>query len=567
MDQKQIEYRKVSGNYNDVAQSFFSNRNVNYYQSNRLINNFEIPIYSATGGTLNYYGQDPQATFTNLNNPFIRYFFSANTFSISANTSVLFRVYKLDYTTYKNYQPDFTKINTDQKNIVNQQIQEETIIVNGEKTITTKITNTINTATTENAAKIDLSSKDDIQNLLENPFYELEIPYSSITIPYYDLIFPVFVKSTGMTSGNLTNKLFEDKSQYFVKTIFKFNFPISNNYISSNKIYTEIQSQEFSDFMLNEQLVYSSYYDYGQIYNITSYNYTNNINDFNVSDFPVYSADTFFETPHDSLISAGTFSDFLIGGRFFTYFQIPNKPKIEEPYVQGQLDTFSPKFYYSNIIDGDYSQIEISYGTGFSYSDEIVIYEIEKKLSNDSNIQEAGVSIRADATNFVYRIGNVKKITNIFGVDQRIVTYTDSYSATTQNSPATTFVFTQIDSPYDPVIAPFVNPPNLALSNPGFYSLSGQVSGSVISQCLLTLIYPDSTKISISSDTQGNYAFNGLTYGTYTLITEYRDYDTSYQTFSLKEDKDLGYRIIVLWSSTHDTWADKATDKMGYKLT
>jgi hypothetical protein len=388
-----------------------------------------------------------------------------------------------------------------------------------------------NLGTTDQYAKI--------KNLLTNPVLTITATTSGISSDTYILFLDEYQKSI----GGFQQQMYEDYAQYFITTQFVFD----------RELYVDL-------------------YDFCQI-------------DSNKNIVPVDVQQYFQEsTPIESyVIPSGTFSGFTVYGNFFTYFLIPNKPKWETPYVTGQLNTFSPMFLWSNTDDGDSYLLQITYSTGSSqsFSGTVYSYPIDKASSNLSteemlNLPTGDWSIAQKATQtvreysvplaygqtFWYRIGNVKELTNMFGVKQKVITFSDEASATTTLSSYAGQVYVQADSPHVADLSTIVYPEYLdgGVTLPPTYSLSGTVSGSVVTGATIILLYPTSSYVTTTTDLFGNYLFTQLNAGTYGIGVSYRGYQTI---------NPLSYPIIItgnttappivldwVWGNTWDTWGD-----------
>lgn len=544
--------RRSTGDNNSTIQTFWSNALVKPAGQSVAPFIFNVPQFTTFGGTINYYGQDPQAVFTSQNSPFIRFSFTSNTASLSGQTQVVHDIYKLKFEDFSAYNPDFEKIISTQD--VNDDIisEEEEIIENGIKTVRTVNRRVKKSATTEQFEKKDIRTFEEIQTFLDTPYISISSGATELG-QTYDFFPGQFTKlplsSTTAGGGNQTSEpfkriLFEDRGQYFVDTTFKFNYNKGSN---------------FSD----EQRLFIGGRDLPTDISGTSENTFFGVTDGGLLNYDVdYSSTTTYKTSSlVSAISAGTFSGITVKGYFFTYFTVPNKPKFERPIVSGAMETFSPQIYFSNVDDGDRYIIEVTYGViNSGFTGTTFKYDVSKNLVD--GIQRAEIPLKT-ASNFRYRIGNVKFIKNIFGVEQQIISFSDSLTGRTQEQPASTFVRSQTDSPFTGDLPEFVIPPSITVENGGSFSLSGVVSGSTVTGATMQLIAPGGEATILTTDLTGAYTFTGLTAGDYVLYTIYRGYRTKIQSVSISKNAARNVNMEILWSNPYETWSDKAKQLMG----
>jgi len=99
--------QQSAGNQTSFMQVLTSNNIVNSWYPQQSPFVFNLPTYGVTGGTQNYYGQDPEAIFTSLSYPFIRFQFTGNTQYLSGNTLIIHDFYKIKYSIYSAYNPTY----------------------------------------------------------------------------------------------------------------------------------------------------------------------------------------------------------------------------------------------------------------------------------------------------------------------------------------------------------------------------------------------------------------------------------------------------------------------------
>jgi len=545
--------RRSTGDQNSTIQTFWSNALVDpgYPYVEPFI--FDLPEFTTFGGTLNYYGQDHSAVFTSQNTPFIRFNFSANTSSFSGSTEIVHDIYKLKYEDFKAYNPDFTKINSS-LNVDSDTVEEEEIIIeNGIKTVRSVSRKLKKSATTDQYQKVDIVTFDALQQFLDTPYIKITSGTSGFTSYVYDFYPGQFTKlpfsATTFGDGDYTSEpykriLFEDKSQYFVDTSFTFDQNDPKGYSDEQRLFVSGRDNP-EDAGSVSQNVFAGLPDGDAL----AYDYD-------------YSRTTRFQTSTTpTTIESGVFSGVTVRGYFFTYFTVPNKPEFERPLISGPISTFSPQLYFSNVSDGDRYMVEVTYNINdTAFSGTTFKYNIDKELTD--GIQRAEIPLKT-ASSFIYRIGNVKLIRNIFGVEQQIISFSDNLTGVTQSQPAAVFVRSQTDSPFSSELPELVTPPSITVENSGSYIISGLVTGSIVTGATVQLINEEGSTLSATTDLVGNYYFSDLTRGSYVLFVDYRGYKTNSQNITLNNSLVNNVDIEILWGNTYDTWGDKQGDLMG----
>ena len=518
-----VEQQKHSGSLafqpESRAESFYVNDFVDISQPQSPFFEFDTPSYYTLGGTINYYGQDYWSVFTNIYRPFIKFIFTANTEHFGTGTTILHNVYRIPYKDYTEYASEIIRKNIEQNKDYTTETVEETVANATGGTATTTTTRKVSSSSTtekvapknfpESVSNFDLatiSQNEKIKELLTNPILTITATTTGISTYTYILFLDEYQKNI----GNFQQQMFEDYAQYFVTTQFEF---VRERAIGLNDFY---QLDE------KENLV------------------------------PVEFQQYFSElTPtNEHIITGGTFSGVTVYGNFFTYFLIPNKPKLEMPIVSGQLTTFSPKFFWSNANDGDSFLLQVTYNSGDcqSFSGVVYSYPITKEnsvLSTDDMlnlpngdwaiaqkktdiIREYSVPLSYGST-FWYRIGNVKELVNLFGVKQTVITFSNIESAITVSDSYKNQVYVQSDSPHTENNTALIYPEYLDdnVSVLQKYMLSGSVSGSVVTGATVTLFYPNNNSTKNDTDLYGNYSFPNLDVGTYRVSVSYRGYQTT----------------------------------------
>jgi len=548
--------RRSTGDNDSTIQTFWSNTPVDPLGQAVPPFGFNVPMFTTFGGTINYYGQDPQAVFTSQNSPFVRFEFTANTESFSGATEIVHDIYKLKFEDFSAYNPEFDKLgstlNVDDDII----FEEEEIIENGVRTVRTTNKRIKKSATTEQFERVDIRTFEEIQTFLDTPYISITSGTSGFTSVIYDF-FPgqtskLPLSSTIIGGGDNTSEpfkriLFEDKGQYFLDTTFKFNQTDQNGYSEEQQLFIGGRDVASNISGVSESTFFG-------------------IEDGSILNYDVdYEQTTTYRTASPvSAISAGTFSGITVRGYYFTYFTVPNKPMFENPILSGTLETFSPQIFFSNVDDGDRYLVEVTYAINdTSFSGQTFRYDIDKIL-NEEGIQRAEIPLKT-ASDFRYRVGNIKALRNLFGVEQLVVSFSDSLTGRTQEEPAAIFVKSQTDSPYTGELPDFVIPPSITAENSGSYILSGTVIGSTVTGATVQLLIPGGGSLSAMTDTSGSYSFSGLQRGSYTVLVDYRGYRTNSEFIDINESRINNIDIEILWSNVFDTWDSKKDDLMGPK--
>lgn len=532
-----IRYFTTVGDSDSETQVFYNNYWAESYGGRVPIFSQTIPTFTTIGGTNDYYGQNPLSIFTNLSRPFIRYNFTGSTSAITTITKIVHRIYKIDYPTFKNFQNNQPTTN------IEREITTKNSISNPQSSYTQKTREKLggnpqidfirpyNQPLKEDEAKL-------LQPLLTEPYVIYTASTSGITTTVYDFYPDQYSKKL----GEFKEELFEDKAQYFVETEFSFE--------------------------IDKGLNYENYYEYvdGELVE-TAWD--------NTIDFTT--------TDPSHTIEAGDFKGLEVKGAYFTYFTVPNKPKIEYPYVEGELTTFAPEFFWSEGEEADEYLIQITYNTGdTNFSGTIFNYPISKEeknqhfaesrikfpdqeFSSNKSIRSASIPLKGKSSSFLYRIGNVKYLENVFGVRQFVVTFSDTKSAKTQSEAVKTYVRVQSDSPYTTDIAEYTVPASLTDETAlGEYSLSGYVSGSTVTGATMQLTFPNSAFVTTTTDINGYFEFNQLEEGSYTLNTNYRGYAEDTRSFYISGNTLVEIELQIRWDNVYDKWIVKENDIIKY---
>lgn len=415
---------RTIGENNGVSQVFIQNNIPNISEPILEPNPFKVPLFNLVGATFNFYEQNIQGISVNINNE------KTLKYTYTANTESFSAITKTIYDIYKVKFPIY--------NQVFQSFDE-----NGDEVLPTS-------AFTETATASTVTSET-IAELLSNPLITLFDTGSTVTTPLYELSLPPVVKPV----DDFAQRLLEDKAQYFIDT--RYEFPLNRDrtlggYQSLVEgVATEIQLTGLSE-----------------------------------------SGDFLLETSKNTeVINRGVFSGISVNGALFTYFVAPQKPNIDveggEPSVQGQLDTFSPIFSFNNVSDGDYYKLQVTYDINDVTFTASTVFDIPYQEGVPEFIRSFSTPLSPDS-DFLYRIGNTKEITNVFGVKQNVTTWGRSENAFTatdgiydisgtiyqndlQGSPVSgatvTFVVLSttsdvelgVDAPYENIIEEGVNEP------------------------------------------------------------------------------------------------------------
>lgn len=532
---------ETSGNENSFSQAFYNNLIITQDSPNTTFFTFDVPQYTTWGGVPvnEYYQQSPYSVFTNLAKPFIRYTFSANAESFGVDTEIVHDIYKLDFKTFSEYNTDITKV-PEKQNFVNrtENIVEETEDSDGVRlTKTTKRTFGSTEDSREFLQENFVTTLGFIQEKVGEPIISLTANTSGITTNVYDLILEQDVKKL----GRFTEELFEDRSQYFVNTFFRFKRERNPN---------------LNGFWIEDVNSPGSLINVG--YKKTVFEQTS---------IPIHT------------VSTGKYTGVRVVGNYFTYFKVPDKPKFLTPIPSGVLDTFAPKFFWDDDEDIDSYLFQVTYMSGDTgFTETIFSYPIEKNEENLRNgsftdksvstedvlsekaIRFSSVPLKSDSC-FRIRLGAVKKLANIFGVNQEVVTFSDSIVACTQPEAVKTYVRVRSDSPYTETVPEYEVPPSLDSENSlADYSLSGVVSGSVISNAYVKLTAPNSNFITQLTNAQGEFFFNELEEGDYVLEITKGGYGLVTKNININQNTLILINLPIVWGNDFITWGDKSDE-------
>ena len=597
----------TSGDQNSFGRAWYNNYWANSIDGVVPLFSQEIPTYHTIGGVepSDYYDQSPTSIFTALAKPFIRFTFTGATSALTQVKTIVHSIHKISYDSFKTFETNQPTTSVDQ----NLGDSSSRISSTNETVPILRSSNSTNFEQKNdfhlggNAVEIvnrpygqPLTSDEVmlLQPQLSTPLVTITASTSGITTNIYDFYPEQVVKQ----NGYLMQNLFQDKCQYFISTEFEFEvdrglrYDEYFSYVYTEKITPIVVFSSVTGvttFVIDSSTPTSDITSVGFVSNTLATGITSttiSVVTTGITTGYTLSSQTWdskmrFTTEHPiHKISKGIFSGLEVKGNYFTFFDVPKKPQWEPPYVQGQLNTFSPQFTLSNGSDKDADEylLQINYNTGDTgFTGTIFNYPVQKTSENtheasftlkdattefksNKTITTVSVSLKANLP-FIYRVGNVRYMLNIFGVRQFVVTFSDTMMATTQPQPVKTFVQVQSDSPWVPTIAGFTTPESLDTETPlASYMLSGTVSGSVVSNATLKLTYPNLSFVLSTTDVNGHYVFTGLEAGNYTLETFYRGYQDNVQPITINGDTVLNYKIRLLWSNAYDTWGQFANE-------
>jgi len=472
--------KNIDGGIGDAQNSSFTFFSINKWAIDTIgknsFFNFDTPLFYTNIGTYDYLSQDPNSVFTNSARPSIIFNFYKNTDKLSyPNLIIKHELYKIDYDTYKNHLLEISST----KKVVN-------------KFITKTSNNNPREKEIEETQKVYFDGTDyetqhqEIVDLLETPVLTITASTSAITSTMYRLQLVEYFKNL----GNYKSLTFENKSQYFLKTNFVFQ--------------PEKENEEYSNYYILNNKKQAEKIDYNKIF---SNNYQTSIKEIEIPE--------------------GPFKGVTVGGLFFTYFSMPPKPKLLYPIVQGQLNTFTPSFYFENTSKSqtnyilqvvydiqDFSGIHTIYSYPFKKSD-------VKEDIDLSGVSTQRVKITAPVKPgrlFWYRIANQETLMDIFNVKRSAASFSQEISAITQNSPA---VVVNSDSPYVTDVSTFTTPTYFV--DPSTFLLSGTVTndrtGNTIEGASVTLNDISGNSFTQLTTNSGTYEFNNVLEGNYTATT------------------------------------------------
>jgi len=362
------KYYRTSGNQNSNGMGFYNNEWVLNRESTVTSNEFYLPLFCGATGTYAYYDQS-----------------SASTFSLYGRVALNF------------YATGTTATTLPQGYVQNAWLDDRLMY------------------TRFDVYKIPFEDHKNYDRVLEH-----------ISTPYIQ-----YTATTATTRGYAL-------SGQIVSDTFRYNLRFSPNQVDKPNVgYTEVIFDDRSQYFINP--VYS-------FYNQTNeYSETFDVNDNGVfSNFSHTGLTSFVTKGKTHILQQGLWSGNTVQGLFFVAMQPASKPKIESPMPSG--DTTTPAFFFSNVEDGDEYVLEVEYGSS-AFTDYNIIEQYYR--SKDESSQEQVVSYKGDQDNsavtrktttirtrrisaplianqsYCWRIGNVKFITDVFGIKRTVTTYSD----------------------------------------------------------------------------------------------------------------------------------------------
>jgi hypothetical protein len=493
---------RTIGENDGISQVFIQNHIPYIYEPILEPKTFPVPLFSLKGATFDFYKQVIDGISVNINNQ--KQIF----YNYTANTSSFSAITKTIYDIYK---LDFPTYNTVFNNF---DIEGDEILPDSATTI---------------GATAETITTDTISEILENPLITLYDTGSTITLPNYTLDLPFIVKP----ENQFAQPLLEDKAQYFIDT--RYEFPLERDkslggyQILSGGVATNIQLTGLTD-----------------------------------------NGDFLVETSRNAeTISKGKFSGITAHGALFTYFVAPQKPNIDvisdQPSVIGTLDTFSPIFSFNNVSDGDYYRLQVTYDVSDTSFTGGTIFRIQKQEGEPDFIRTFSTPLTPDAL-FLYRIGNTKEITNIFGVKQNVTTWGRSEQALT----ASAGIFNISGTIYQ----------DYALGDPSGF-VGSPISGATVIYIVLTanadvelgvdapyesLIAEEINQalgggsgslFSGLTDATGNYTINNVQGGNLAVIVTHPYYQSYTSTYmNTKTTGGVDYALNLFWGNTGTTFGN-----------
>lgn len=382
---------RTAGDNDGPAHVFFNNN----YLIERSIDQhptvFTLPAFSSSTGTYDYYGSAPSSIFVIYTRPSLTIAFTANTDVITADTrftGILSEIHKIHNGDILDYRANRTDAPWQR-----------------------------------------------VTDAIATPIVSYSSSTSAVTSAYTLSILPdQFVKPT----DGYTEEIFEDRAEYFLNVRFVFETTGS----TSGGTVAPSGTTGPASAMTATTLTFNTLDPNGVI--LSS---------------PYTASTTVISNDTRSLITAGSWSGLTTYGLFFTCFTPPSKPIVKFPYIATAITedtTFTPTFNFTNVEDGDSFVLEVTYDlsdSGFTNTDaytgvtqyfrEKTENSLEQAVDKSNTVDLAGseltMTIKTRRVNapirpnslFLYRIGNVKTLINIFDVEQRIINYSTHYTGAT----------------------------------------------------------------------------------------------------------------------------------------
>ena len=494
--------QQTSGTNSGTSQVFLANTFADVNSITQSVpTELDVPVYTINGATFNFYQQTTDGISASLNNiKSMDFIFSSNTQALSGTTKMKHDIYKIDYDVFSNFvtSPSATT------------------------QLSSVLTSTTGATSLSAASQISSQVSNSVANMISAttiPFYTVIEDVSGSTFTVVDthsLVMPEKVKPT----GGFTQNLFLDKSQYFVDS----KFVIEKNVDTTvGAVYTLSGG---SPVML---------------YNVAP------------------SATTFIETSSVANTITGNTpcSGLTLSGATFTYFVPPKKPDINVlnggPTVTGTLNTFAPIFSFKNVDDGDRYQVQLTYDvSNVNFTGVTTTFKYSSQPGNAEYIRTVASALSPNAS-FLYRIGNVKEIKNIFGTVQNITSYSEYVQAQTANDgnfilSGYTFFSRENGSPLSGVTLTLTR----QTVNSSVYLGADMVDGGTIDETVSPLEGGIGTTYPAVSSSDGSYSFGRILGGQYNLnaYTGDGNYPPQNINIVITQDTNLDFVFSILWGNT-----------------
>lgn len=418
----------TSGTKTSITQAFYNNDFISPEEAQVQYYSMEIPTIVVTAGTKNYYGQDPLSIVTNSGKPVLRVQFLTGATNVSATGVGIIQVLtKLRYDVYELYNKDQITQNTEidssgargnnGERLANAVTQKNRLAGGG---------NTVRVPESLYGQGLTQGDKNYIQSFLDTPTYQKIDKSLSFTggSGNFDIYLPENMK----VFGSLQEPFFEDKAQYFFDIYFSFDTKLDNTNVTN---YYTIQDGIITESAPPTQIALNT-------------------------------------KSGMTTINQGPFSGVNVSGYYFTYFVTPDKPDFVFPIPPDILSSTTVDIYWNNGETADQYLVQVCYDTGntmfeeqLNYSGDVYSYEVPKNEQTIARFQSSSekktiesvvrtFKFNVNQTNvpFIYRVGNVKTLKNIFGVQQQVCTFSDTYMSVYTGSTIAGNVFVQASSPY-----------------------------------------------------------------------------------------------------------------------
>lgn len=373
-----IRHFRTAGSQDGPGHVFYNNNFVLERTVDQQPMVYVLPGFSSSTGTYDFYGSERNSVFVIYTRPSLSFLFTGNTEVFTSDTrfqGVMQELYKIDHDDVLEYRATGSQLSWER-----------------------------------------------VAASIQTPIVTYSAVTSAVTSAFTLSVLPdQFIKP----EDRYTEEIFEDRAQYFMNMRFLFS--------TSGDTGTTFINSGATSGLTATTLTYSVLDENGLIVSRP------------------YTADTFvLSNDRQAIITAGSWSGMSVNGLFFACFQPPSKPILHFPFVATattENETFTPTFNFSNVEDGDSFVLEVTYDltdTGFTntstYSgvtqyfrnktensleqtvDETTQNVVGSKRTTSIKVRRINAPIRSNSL-FLYRIGNVKSITNIFDVEQRIINY------------------------------------------------------------------------------------------------------------------------------------------------